>query len=30
VKDSTEGNKISAQDRKAFEEYFDVGGAESY
>jgi len=30
VKDSTKGNKISAQHRKAFEEFFDVGGAEGY
>ena len=30
VRDSTDSNKISAQDRKAFEEFFDVGGAEGY
>jgi len=30
VKESMSGNKISAQDRKAFEEFFDAGGAESY
>ena len=30
VKEVTNRNKISAQDRKAFEEFFDVGGAESY
>jgi uncharacterized Zn finger protein (UPF0148 family) len=30
VRDSTHSNKISAQDRKAFEEFFDVGGAEGY
>ena len=30
VKESMNGVKISAQDRKAFEEFFDAGGAESY
>jgi len=30
VKESMGSNKISAQDRKAFEEFFDAGGAESY
>ncbi len=30
VKESMTSSKISAQDRKAFEEFFDVGGAESY
>ncbi len=30
VKESSNGNKISAQDRKAFEEFFDAGGAEGY
>jgi DNA-directed RNA polymerase subunit M/transcription elongation factor TFIIS len=30
VKESMGNTKISAQDRKAFEEFFDAGGAESY
>jgi len=30
VKESMTSSKISAQDRKAFEEFFDAGGAESY
>ena len=30
VKETMSGTKISAQDRKAFEEFFDAGGAESY
>ena len=30
VRDTATKNKISAQDRKAFEEFFDVGGAEGY
>jgi len=30
VKENMSGSKISAQDRKAFEEFFDAGGAESY
>ena len=30
VKEKMNGNKISVQDRKAFEEFFDAGGAESY
>ena len=30
VKESMGGKKITAQDRKAFEEFFDAGGAESY
>ena len=30
VKESMSSSKISAQDRKAFEEFFDAGGAESY
>ncbi len=30
VKESMNSNKISAQDRKAFEEFFDAGSAEGY
>jgi len=30
VKEKMGGNKISVHDRKAFEEFFDAGGAESY
>lgn len=30
VKETMSSAKISAQDRKAFEEFFDAGGAESY
>ncbi len=30
LKESIVITKISAQDRKAFEEFFDAGGAESY
>ena len=30
VKETMGNTKISAQDRKAFEEFFDAGGAESY
>ena len=30
VKETMKSAKISAQDRKAFEEFFDAGGAESY
>lgn len=30
VKESMNSRKISAQDRKAFEEFFDLGGAEGY
>jgi len=30
VKETMSSTKISAQDRKAFEEFFDAGGAESY
>ena len=30
VKETMSSSKISAQDRKAFEEFFDAGGAESY
>jgi len=30
VKEAMGSTKISAQDRKAFEEFFDAGGAESY
>ena len=30
VKETMSSPKISAQDRKAFEEFFDAGGAESY
>ncbi|GAF98299.1 unnamed protein product [marine sediment metagenome] len=30
VKEAMGTTKISAQDRKAFEEFFDAGGAESY
>ena len=30
VKETMGSTKISAQDRKAFEEFFDAGGAESY
>ena len=30
VKENMSGSKISAQDRKAFEEFFDAGGAENY
>ncbi|MHA1233479.1 MAG: hypothetical protein ACTSQL_00160 [Promethearchaeota archaeon] len=30
VKETMASAKISAQDRKAFEEFFDAGGAESY
>jgi len=30
VKETMNSRKISAQDRKAFEEFFDLGGTESY
>jgi len=30
VKETLTKNKISAQDRKAFEEFFELGGAEGY
>ena len=30
VKETMNGVKITAQDRKAYEEFFDAGGAESY
>ena len=30
VKETLSNDKISAQDRKAYEEFFDLGGAEEY
>jgi len=30
VKETMKGKKISSQDRKAFEEFFDAGGTEGY